>query len=106
MACNNVRARHVLEACVALGLRVPDNVAILGVDNDEMICDLSDPPLGSIEPGSRRLGYQAAALLDQLMQGQTAPQTAVRRGAEGVVARPSTDTLAGRAARRWPWPCG
>ncbi len=94
MACNDVRARHVLEACVALGLRVPDDVAILGVDNDEMICDLSDPPLSSIEPGSRRLGYQAAALLDQLMQGQTAPQRQFVVAPEGVVARPSTDTLA------------
>ena len=59
----------------------------MGVDNDEMICNLSDPPLSSIEPGARRLGYQAAALLDQLMQGQGAA-TAVRRGSRGSCCPP------------------
>ena len=94
MACNDVRARHVLEACHSLGVRVPEDVAVIGVDNDELVCELSDPPLSSIEQGMRRLGYQAAALLDQLMQGKDAPQTQFVVAPEGVVARRSTDTLA------------
>jgi LacI family transcriptional regulator len=94
MACNDVRARHVLEACRSLGLRVPEDVAVIGVDNDEAMCELSDPPLSSVEQGMRRLGYQAAALLAQVMQGKKAPQTRFVVAPEGVVARRSTDTLA------------
>ena len=94
MACNDVRARHVLEACRALGARVPEDVAVIGVDNDEMICDLTNPPLSSIEQGARRMGYQAAALLDQLMGGWKTPQTRFVVDPEGVVARRSTDILA------------
>ena len=110
MACNDVRARHVLEACRTLGLRVPHDVAVIGVDNDEMICELTDPPLSSIDQAARRIGYEAAALLDRLMQPAASGSSGGgRRGhphrpravAErivvppiGVVARASTDTLA------------
>ena len=102
MACNDVRARHVLEACRSLGLRVPHDVAVLGVDNDEMICELTDPPLSSIDQSSRRIGYEAAAMLDRLMQGGVPPQR-TQAGAPiaptvippiGVIARASTDTMA------------
>jgi LacI family transcriptional regulator len=94
MACNDVRARHVLEACRSLGLRVPEDVALMGVDNDEMICDLTDPPLSSIEQGARRMGYEAAALLDHLMAGGKTTQFRFVVEPEGVVSRRSTDTLA------------
>jgi LacI family transcriptional regulator len=94
MACNDVRARHVLEACRTLGVRVPEDVALIGVDNDEMICDLTDPPLSSIEQGARRMGYEAAALLDRLMNGETVETLRFVIEPEGVVTRRSTDTLA------------
>jgi LacI family transcriptional regulator len=94
MACNDVRARHVLEACRALGVRVPEDVALIGVDNDEMICDLTDPPLSSIEQGARQMGYQAAELLDRLMDGRKVSQLRFVVEPEGVVARRSTDVLA------------
>jgi LacI family transcriptional regulator len=94
MACNDVRARHVLEACRAIGLRIPEDVALIGVDNDEMICDLTDPPLSSIEQGARKMGYQAAALLDRLMAGRKVTQLYYVVEPEGVVARRSTDVLA------------
>ena len=128
MACNDVRARHVLEACRTLGLRVPHDVAVLGVDNDEMICELTDPPLSSIDQAARRIGYEAAATLDRLMQPvQEASAGRGRRSQPhrslagpqrivvppiGVVARASTDTLATsdpavvetlHALRRTPW---
>lgn len=48
MTCNDDRGQYVLEACQIAGLRVPDDVAIIGVDNDELICDLTVPPLSSI----------------------------------------------------------
>ena len=94
MACNDVRARHVLEACRALCLRVPEDVALIGVDNDEMICDLTDPPLSSIEQGARRMGYQAAVLLDRLMAERRRRAMRFVVEPEGVIARRSTDILA------------
>jgi LacI family transcriptional regulator len=95
LGCNDSRARHVLEACRTLSLRVPEDVAVLGVDNDEMICELTRPPLSSIEQGARRLGYQAAVLLDQWMRCRKKPsQLRFVVEPEGIVIRRSTDTLA------------
>jgi LacI family transcriptional regulator len=94
LAANDDRARHVLEACRAIGLRVPEDVAVLGVDNDEVMCELTDPPLSSIEHGAGSLGYQAAALLDRLMAGQKARKLQTLVEPEGVVTRHSTDILA------------
>jgi LacI family transcriptional regulator len=94
MAANDARARHVLEACRAIGLRVPEDVAVLGVDNDEVICELTDPPLSSIEHGAAALGYQAAALLDRLMDGKKAKQMTTFIPPKEVVTRRSTDVLA------------
>ena len=94
MACNDVRARHVLEACRGAGFRVPHDVAVIGVDNDEMICDLTDPPLSSVDQSARRIGYEAAALLDKLMLGAAVGERRVVVPPIGVVARTSTDTLA------------
>ncbi len=70
MTCNDIRARHVLEACRHLGVRVPDDVAVVGVDNDEVMCELTKPPLTSIEQGSRQIGYEAALLLERLIDGE------------------------------------
>jgi len=93
MACNDARARHVLEVCREMGLRVPDDVAVIGVDNDEMMCELTSPPLSSVEQGVRRMGFQAAALLDRLMAGARASPLRYVIQPEGVVSRQSTDTL-------------
>jgi LacI family transcriptional regulator len=84
MACDDVRARHVLEVCRALSLRVPHDVAVIGVDDDEFVCELSDPPLSSVAQAARRVGYEAARLLDELLQQQLS-----RSGAEGLVAQPA-----------------
>jgi LacI family transcriptional regulator len=101
MACDDVRARHVLEACRSLGLRVPFDVAVIGVDDDAFVCELSDPPLSSVAQAARTIGYEAARTLDRLMR----PERTSERGRAtvpirtvvppiGVVARRSTDTLA------------
>ena len=102
MACDDVRARHVLEACRALGLRVPHEVAVIGVDDDEFVCELSDPPLSSVAQAAHRVGHEAARLLDRLMRpGHHAVRSAAAQvpgwtvvPPVGVVARRSTDTLA------------
>ena len=93
MACYDVRARHVLTACRELGILVPEDVAVVGVDNDELMCELTSPPLSSVEQGARRLGYQAASLLDQLLAGKKPPQIRHIVEPEGIVTRRSTDTL-------------
>jgi LacI family transcriptional regulator len=94
MACYDVRARHVLTACWESGLLVPEDVAVLGVDNDELMCELTSPTLSSIEQGSRTIGFQAAALLDQLMSGRKAESMKYVIPPEGIVTRRSSDALA------------
>ena len=65
MACNDDRGRQVLDACRAGGVAVPLEVAVVGVDNDELLCELADPPLSSVVLNAETGGYRAAALLRQ-----------------------------------------
>ncbi|MEN6558364.1 MAG: DNA-binding transcriptional regulator, partial [Thermoguttaceae bacterium] len=94
MACNDLRAHQVLLACEEHRLAVPEEVAVIGVDNDEAICGLSRPPLSSIEQNSEEAGYRAAALLDRLMEGETLPGHRLLIEPRGIVARQSTDVVA------------
>jgi LacI family transcriptional regulator len=94
MACNDIRGQQVLNACREVGIAVPDEVAVIGVDNDEVLCDLSDPPLSSVVPNSRRIGYEAAALLERLMNGKPPPRETLFVKPLGIVTRHSTDVLA------------
>ncbi|NIN34840.1 MAG: substrate-binding domain-containing protein, partial [Gammaproteobacteria bacterium] len=66
MACNDDRGEWAIEACKIAGLSVPDEIAIIGVDNDQLICDLCNPPLSSIVLNVEKAGYEAAALLDKM----------------------------------------
>jgi LacI family transcriptional regulator len=93
-ACNDDRGRQVLEACRLSNLRVPGDVAVLGVDNDEVFCDLADPPLSSVALNAEKGGYRAAELLDKMMQGGNCHQRHLVVEALGVVARRSTDVIA------------
>jgi LacI family transcriptional regulator len=92
MGCYDYRARHILEACKALGLRVPDDVAVIGVDND-VVCELADPPLSSVEQGRFRIGYSAAATLELLMSGKRRVPMQQMIAPVGIVARQSTNIL-------------
>jgi LacI family transcriptional regulator len=94
MACYDIRGREVLNVCRQVGVGVPDQVAVIGVDNDELICDLADPPLSSVIPDAQRTGYEAARLLDLLMDGQTELPLAHLIKPLGIVVRGSTDVLA------------
>jgi LacI family transcriptional regulator len=94
MACNDVRARHVLEACRQTGVRVPEEVAVIGVDNDAIMCELSTPPLSSVDIGAERIGYRAAGVLDRLLAGEPAPPSPIFVQPGDVVSRQSTDVLA------------
>ena len=64
------RARLVLDACQAAGLRVPEEIAVLGVDNDTLLCESTVPALSSIHTDGFRRGQIAAEMLDHLMQGR------------------------------------
>jgi LacI family transcriptional regulator len=93
MACNDVRGQQVLDACHRANVLVPEEVAVLGVDNEQVLCELCNPPLSSIAPNPERIGYEAAELLDQLMAGKKAPAEERRIEPLGVVTRQSTDVL-------------
>jgi LacI family transcriptional regulator len=93
MACNDIRGQQVLNACRRAGIAVPEQVAVIGVDNDEVLCELSDPPLSSVMPDTRRIGYEAAALLDKLMRGERIERSDFYVNPLGIVTRRSTDTL-------------
>jgi LacI family transcriptional regulator len=94
LANNDLPAHDLAEICQRLGLRIPDDVALLGVDNDELECRLTTPPLSSIAIPAERIGYEAARLLDQLLRGQKPAQRRIFLPPVRVIARQSTDTLA------------
>jgi len=94
MAANDDCGQHVLAACLRFGLPVPDQIAVIGVDNDELVCELTTPPLSSVAVGAEQVGYAAAALLADLMAGKPAPAQPIFLPPIGVVARQSTDVLA------------
>jgi LacI family transcriptional regulator len=94
MTCNDDRAQHVLEASKLGGFRVPEDVALIGVDNDALLCDLSDPPLTSVALNTDSAGYSMAELLDRLMNGEPMNGQEILVRATHVVVRQSTDILA------------
>ena len=94
MACNDECGLSVLDACRRAGAAVPDDVAVVGVDNDESLCDLAIPPLSSVDVNAEGIGYEAAALLDRMMNGQPAPTRPIKLAPRGVVTRRSSDVVA------------
>lgn len=94
MACFDIRGRQLLEACRAAGVRVPDDVAVIGVDNDSVLCELSNPSLSSVIPDAHRTGYAAAELLGRMMSGKRVPARPYLIKPLGIAARRSSDALA------------
>jgi len=94
MCCNDDRALQVVEACKQADCEVPDQVAVLGVDNDVLVCDLADPPISSISLNTEGAGYEGARLLDRLMKGEPMAGQAIPVSPTHIVTRMSTDVLA------------
>jgi LacI family transcriptional regulator len=94
MAADDRLARILANACIAQGLRVPHQVAILGVDNIELYCEFDVPTLSSVDSGFERMGYEAAAMLERMIGGEKILPTAYRVAPTGVTARESTASLA------------
>lgn len=94
LASNDVPARELSDICRQLGMHVPDQVALLGVDNDQLECNLASPPLSSIAIPGQQIGYEAARKLDLLMGRKSLNNKATFFPPVRVVSRLSTDTLA------------
>lgn len=92
-ACYDARAQHVLEACQLRGWAVPDDIAVVGVDNDEVLCDLCTPPLSSVQPNARRTGFEAAAMLARMMRGARPGKQTRYVEPVAVIERQSTDVV-------------
>jgi len=86
--------RELIQACRREGFLVPEQVAVLAADNDELLCEACTPSLSGIELTSERIGLEAARLLDRLMHGERPPKAPLLLEPTGVVTRQSTDTLA------------
>jgi LacI family transcriptional regulator len=94
LACNDIRGIQVLDACRRINLPVPEQCAVLGVDNDPNLCEIADPPLSSIDQDEEKTGYEAAALLERMMQGEKVSNEETLVPPLGVVTRSSTDSVA------------
>lgn len=93
-ACHDVWGLQVVEACRLAELRVPEDVAIIGVDNDDLLCELARPSLSSVAVPAERIGYEAAALLERLLRRAKPPRQPILIPSSGIVARQSSDVLA------------
>ncbi len=94
MTCSDDRSLHILEACKVANLLVPEDIAILGVDNDEILCDLANPPLSSIAFNTEDIGFKAARALDRMMNGIKLNDLHITAKPSYVISRHSTDIFA------------
>ena len=95
MAANDVCGNKLLQCCHAEGFSVPDQLAVIGVNNDELICELSYPTLTSVSTNTEKIGYESAEILNQLMSGKKVSDKPVRVEPLGIESRRSTDNTAG-----------
>ena len=94
MACNDMRAQQIMSAAHASGMLVPEEVAVLGANNELTRCELAYPPLSSVSPNAFQSGYKAAESLAALMNNRPPESYDLRIEPLGVISRPSTDVLA------------
>ncbi|EKJ98963.1 xylose operon regulatory protein [Rhodopirellula baltica SH28] len=94
LACYDIMAQKILDVCRLHGIKVPSELALLGVDNDELLCDLCTPPLSSVVPAAHQTGREAASLLDAMMRGEEVHAEPHLIEPLGVATRQSTDVLA------------
>lgn len=94
MACNDIRGQQVINACSLIGLAVPEQVAVIGADNDDLLCRVCSPPLSSVIPNAETVGFRAAEMLADLMDGNAPAASSQLIPPLGVATRQSTDVVA------------
>jgi LacI family transcriptional regulator len=94
MVQSDHRAPHLMSACEAVGLIVPDQVAVIGVDNDEQACELAAVPISSVDCNREMMAYEGARLLDSLMRADRPSRQPIVIAPKGVVVRQSSDIFA------------
>lgn len=94
MTCDDNLGNHITEASRHNKIKIPDEIAVLGVDNDEMLCELSDPPLSSIKLDTEKSGYEAARLMHRMIKEKKTKAEDVIVQPTQVVSRVSTDIFA------------
>lgn len=94
MACDDNQGHHITELCQQYGINIPEEISILGVDNDETICTLPQPPLSSINQAVEKGGYEAAALIDKLKKDPNAQYEDIIVYPTHIITRQSTDIYA------------
>jgi LacI family transcriptional regulator len=94
MAQSDHRAYYLVNICQSVGLAIPSQVAVVGVDNDECTCDFAPVPITSVDSNRHELAYRGAELLDRLVQGQPPPAQPILVPPAGLIVRRSSDILA------------
>lgn len=94
IACNDTRGRQVLQACAAANIRVPYDISVVGVDDDDVVCELSHPSMTSVAPNTELVGFEAAGLLDRMLDGKRPPRKPVLIPPVAIETRGSSDTIA------------
>jgi LacI family transcriptional regulator len=94
MTCDDNLGNHITEASRQIKIKIPEEVAVLGVDNDEMLCELSDPPLSSIGLDTEKKGYEAARLMHQMIDKKSDKYDDIVVQPTQVTTRVSTDIFA------------
>ena len=94
LAYDDADAARALGACITAGLSVPEDVAILGIGGDRLICENQPVPISSIEHDQGRTGYEGAELLDRLMNGARPPRKPILIPPRGITIRASTNVIA------------
>ncbi|MCG8598669.1 MAG: DNA-binding transcriptional regulator [Verrucomicrobiales bacterium] len=94
MVCSDQRGLGLLESCRAEEISVPEQVAVVGVDNDLALCEISAPPLSSVRGGHFRVGFEAAHLVDRILSGEKPPRKPLLVAPNGIVERESSQVQA------------
>ncbi len=94
MTTHDTQGLQVLDACRRAGIPVPDEVAVVSVDNDPVLCELASPPLSSLDQNAQKLGFEAAALLDRMMRGETIKPANYFFEPGEIITRQSSDIIA------------
>ncbi|MCC9656652.1 AraC family transcriptional regulator [Rhodopirellula halodulae] len=92
--CNDIRGQQVLNACRIANIAVPDDVGVIGVDDDDTLCSICDPTLSSVRPDAEGAGYRAAEILDGMLAGQKPARDTERIAPLSVTERLSTKVVA------------